>query len=159
MARFNLSIKLEQRKNRALFIRFLDFLELFLRAGFEMTYAWERASQILLRETKAQSYFLSLLFQTHDGLSAHLLKLSQEPQMGSFRPWFQVLKQLYEQGAGMVEVVEGLGEALQQEEKNDLESHLRQLPTKLQILLILFFFPPTVLLLILPLLSSLNSIP
>lgn len=159
MASFSLSVKTEERRERRAFIRFLDLLGLFLSAGYELTHAWETSAEILNQEDGSlTSKNMKKVFQppTH-GMKELLQTLSEDSKLGNYQRWFQVIQTLYLQGAGMVEVVEGLRGTLQAEEKNDLESHLRRLPTKLQVVLILFFFPPTVILLILPLLTTLRT--
>lgn len=149
MASGPFSLALSKRKQRFELIRFFELLHLALISGYELAHAWDQTVKILnLKDLENKTT------STND----HLMRLSRVEHLNPYGRWFHVLALLYTNGAGMADAVQGVAQALRKEEGADLESHLRNLPSRMQVLLILFFFPPTILLLLLPLLGSLNAV-
>lgn len=139
---------LERRARRRDLIRFLEALALFLQCGFDLSYSWPTAIG------GAESVPEPLRDTAGEGMAAHLTRLSETYPDPEHRLWFSVLRQLYEQGAGLTDAVLAIGSTLREEQNRDWERHCRTLPTKINVLLILFFLPPTLVLLFVPLLAE-----
>lgn len=156
----SLRILLKQKKERCFrhgVIVFFESLSMHLVAGLEMAYAWEQALSSL-HATIPQELQQLLQKKGGEGMGEVFQRLSLQYPTVQHRLWFSVLNELYQSGAGMVEIVRSLAHTLRDEQSRDLETHLRNLPVKMNVVLILFFFPPTILLIFAPLLLELTHL-
>lgn len=156
----SLKLLLKKKNERAMrhgLILYLESLSLHLAAGFEMRYAWDETFAALKNEFPVDLVAL-LEIRTGEGMQDVFQRLTDTYPTSAHRLWFSVLLELYQSGAGMVEVVKSVAETLRSEQANDLETHVRNLPTLMNIILILFFFPPTLLLVFAPLLFELTHL-
>ena len=151
---FFLRPKARRRWRRDL-IRFWDGLALHLRVGYELGYAW--------RETLSASQFMLPAFRDRllpgeeESTRDCLARLTASFPFSEYRLWFSILGELYAQGAGLTDVVEGIAASLRREQERDLEAHCRTLPTRANIWLLIFFLPPALALLFVPLLDSIGA--
>ena len=91
-------------------------------------------------------------------MTAFLARLAADYPDADHRIWFLALAELYETGAGLREAVEAVSKTLRGEHGRDLEAHCRELPTRVNILLLLFFFPAVAALLFVPLLAEIVGV-
>jgi hypothetical protein len=133
-------------------VQFFEALFLNLSSGYELSYAWKE-TLLALSKDLPQGLSKALSATEEDQSMALILRhLSENYAVLTHRIWFQTLRELYESGAGLSEAVRGIALTLRKEHERDLENHIRNLPTKLNVCMILFFFPPTLALLFFPLL-------
>ncbi len=143
----------EHRRRRHQLSHFFDALSLYLEAGFDMGYAWPEVYRALSPHL-CPSLQRALPLSEGQSVSSLLEALGRDYPQVDHRLWFQVLRELYERGAGMREAVEAVARTLREEHERDLESHCQRLPTRANVVLLLFFLPPTLLLLFAPLLTE-----
>lgn len=145
-----------QRKQlkRAL-ILFLETLEVYLRAGFEISFAWPECHAALTPEVECP-FFSELALKTNaqESFAESLQRLSLKYPNPSARPWFGILAELYGAGAPLADAVLALADTLRREEARELEATLRALPARVNVILLLFFLPPALLLIFAPLLME-----
>ncbi len=145
--------KKERRRFRKQLLLFTDALVLHLEAGYDLAYICPSVLSAL--EPRLDAVFLTSLSQDPtEGISSFLDRLGKEYPDLSHRVWFTVLRELYAQGAGLGEAMRAMASTLRREDARDLEQHCRELPGRLNLLLLLFFLPPTLLLLFVPLLQA-----
>lgn len=140
-------------------LQFLDALSLYLQAGYDLAYGWTETHRAL--ETELCSG-LEKELRTGGGLAgegilALLSRLARSYPEPGHRLWFSVLKELYTSGAGLSDAVRAMANTLRQEHYRDLDAHCRNLPTKINVLVLLFFLPPALLLLFTPLILEILS--
>jgi hypothetical protein len=148
-------LKATRRRERRNLIHFLQGLSLLVTAGYDLSFAWPEAIQ-MVRGDLDEDWVDELHWSGEPGLAAHLDTLSVCYRDQRHRPWFGVLKDLYIQGGGLGEAISAVADTLRDEQKRDLDGHLRELPIRLNLLILLFFLPPSLLLLFVPLLLSLD---
>jgi pilus assembly protein TadC len=57
--------------------------------------------------------------------------------------WFGVLAELYDSGTSTIQAIQAISQTLRREQEAELETHLRVLPLKVNVVLMIFFLPPT----------------
>lgn len=140
----------EKRIRRKHLLNFFELLGVYLQVGYELSYAW---NQVLTVTGRAGEIFVleELEFDSDtQPLSSFLEEQSQKFSQRSYRVFFEVLGQLYTEGAPLVPATQSLSQFLRRELERDLEQHLRQAPSQANILLLLFFLPAAFLLLFFP---------
>jgi hypothetical protein len=151
-----MSVLLNRRRARRDLTLFLDGLTLYVTAGFELGYAWSEVGALVEGEIEP-SLVSWLRISEPSALPAQLIKLEAGYPDPAHRLWFGLLRELYDQGAGLTEPLSAFSAVLREEERRDLEAFGRALPTRINLLLMVFFLPPTFLLLFLPLLFALSG--
>jgi hypothetical protein len=147
----------EIRIQRRHLLHFFELLGVYLQVGYELSYAW---NQVLIVTGRAGEIFVleELQFDSDtQPFSSFLEKLSQNFSQRSYRVFFEVLGQLYTEGAPLVPAMQSLSQFLRRELERDLEQHLRQAPSQANILLLLFFLPAAFLLLFFPFILHLQA--
>jgi hypothetical protein len=134
-------------------LQFLDALSLYLQAGYDLAYGWPETHRALEAELcPALAKELRAAGGVDgEGILALLSRLALSYPEAGHRLWFSVLKELYASGAGLGDAVRAMANSLRQEHYRDLDAHCRNLPTKINVLVLLFFLPPALLLLFTPL--------
>lgn len=133
-------------------IHFFDALSLYLQAGYDLSYSWPETHKALVAEMTPTLKEALSPSKAEEGMVHVLTRLCENFPIVCHRMWFSILKELYVNGAGLNEAVAAIGATLRKEHERDLESHFRNLPTKINVLLLIFFLPPTMLLIFAPLL-------
>lgn len=152
MENFKFLLKAQnQRVVRAGLIRFLEGISLHVLCGYELNYSWKE-TLASLRGVLPVELVEFLEIRSSENLSQTLLRLGSGGAIPQYQIWFQVLSELYQSGGPLRDATQGLVMVLRKEQEREFETHVRNLPTKLNICLILFFLPPTFLLLFFPLL-------
>ncbi len=139
---------------RQCLIQFLQILLLYLQAGYELKLAWLRALSEL-SDKKRKSLF-SLQLPEFGTLYEHLDFLAQR-QGHDEKHWWRVLYELYGKGAPLVPALKNFVDTLVVQDQADWIRRERQLPLKMNVILIVFFLPPTLLLFIVPLVLALRQ--
>ena len=140
-------------------MQFLDALSLYLQAGYDLAYGWPETHRALKAEL-CPGLGKELEFSRggeEEGILALLSRLAMHYPDPGHRLWFSVLKELYSSGAGLGEAVRAMASHLRHEHYRDLDAHCRNLPIKINVLVLLFFLPPSLLLLFTPLLLEILS--
>lgn len=145
-----------RRRIRRDLILYLELLGVYLTGGYELGYAWSEVYGAL-REQLEPTLLKLLELTDHSGLSVKLVALVRDFPEVRYRVWFGVLEELYREGASIKETLNSFTEVLRCEEERDVESFVRSLPLKLNMIILLCFLPPTLLLLFVPLLLSLDG--
>ncbi len=145
----------ERRRQRQELGHFLDAVSLYLEAGFDLGYAWPEVHRVLAGQLSPQVRD-TLAVARGGAISPVLARLGETYPDRQHRLWFQVLRELYERGAGLRDGVEAAARALREEQERDLEAHCLRLPTRANVVLLLFFLPPTLLLLFAPLIGEIG---
>jgi len=138
------------RRLRADLLVFCDCVALFLEAGWDLAYAWDRALEPIDLAPESRAWL-----GEPGSVSARLERLSREYPVWEHRLWFSVLGGLHSGGAPLLPAVAAMGATLRGEVERDLESFARELPTRVGALVVLFYYPAAALLLFVPLLLSL----
>lgn len=140
-------------------LQFLDALSLYLQAGYDLAYGWAETHRAL--ETELCPGLGTELRAgggiDGEGILALLSRLGLSYPEPGHRLWFSVIRELYSSGAGLSDAVRAMANTLRQEHYRDLDAHCRNLPTKINILVLLFFLPPALLLLFTPLILEILS--
>ena len=71
------------------------------------------------------------------------------------RLWFSILIKLVQEGSELAPTLEAMVRELRSQRKWELETYLRDLPTRVNLRLMLLLLPPTLLILVLPVLTQL----
>lgn len=145
------------RQGRRDLILFLDLVLGLLLAGFELSYAWEKAFQALKDELAKGPVFEVLELAHGERFGAFLQKLAISYPAASHRIWFGVLAELSDQGAALGPTLSAFIHALRDEQERDWQVHLRSLPTKNSIVLALCFLLPALALIFVPLLAQMSA--
>lgn len=149
MVDFSILLTRKERRWRRELGLFVEALSLQLAAGFDLGYGWSEALASLREEISAEH--LAWLSPEGEGPVRSLTRLAKEYPVSGARVWFAALRDLYASGAALGPAVGAMATYLRKEQEAALEEHCRELPTKINVLLILFFLPPTFLLLFVPL--------
>jgi hypothetical protein len=126
---------------------------LYVSVGFDLAYAWSKTLENL--HDDFQKDFCEWANVKEDSFSRFLLSAADSIPYGEWKVWFESLHELYMGGLAQREFLEAFSENLQEEQSRELETHVRTLPQKINILLILFFLPPVFFLLMAPLVVQL----
>lgn len=147
----------ERRIQRRQLLHFFELLGVYLQVGYELSYAWNHV--LAVTGGTGEMFLLKELEFNPDSetLSSFLEKLSRQFSQKSYSVFFEVLGQLYTEGAPLVPATQSLSRFLRRELERDLEEHLRQAPSQANILLILFFLPAAFILLFFPILLHLQA--
>lgn len=141
-------------------VRYLEWVLLYLSAGYELGFAWEQTRlQVPLELIPELLPFLeSAESQSGHSISKRLRWFSEHLPYDEMRMWFGAIEKLYQSGAGLSGPLRAAIRTLRNSEAQDLEQHLRALPGKVNVLMLIFFIPPTLVLMLLPLLLGLGAI-
>lgn len=147
--------KWEQRQVCRGLIQFFEALALYLRAGFALSYSWPETLKslgpTLPQSLRAELSPRPLEAGTEESVGHILNRLKLECCVPSHCVWFGVLAELYDSGTSLVQATQAISQTLRRELETDLETHLRVLPIKVNVVLMVFFLPPTFLCLFAPL--------
>lgn len=139
--------KWEQRRARRGLIQFFEALSLYLRAGFALSYSWPETLKSLGPHLphllRAELSSQSLEAGTEESVGDILNRLKSGCCIASHRMWFGVLAELYDSGTSTIQAIQAISQTLRREQEAELETHLRVLPLKVNVVLMIFFLPPT----------------
>lgn len=132
-------------------LRFLECVSLFILAGYDLSFAWHEATATLSPQIQTP-------VGKGEGFGERLLDLSRHYPLVARRVWFRALHDLYTQGAPLSEALDGVTRALRLDQEVALEAFTRDLPLRVNVLLIVWLIPPTLWLLFWPLLGALETL-
>lgn len=122
-----------QRRETANLLSLLDRVLVGLECGLELGYVWQKAGGPEATELEPFSNTLGRFAEQHPVAFA--------------RPWFAGLSQLYREGAPLVPYFQAFAESLRDRLRREMENHDRELPFRLNIVLLIFSLPPVFVLL------------
>lgn len=134
-------------------LMFVQALALHLQAGFDLVTSW-RQSLELLDGLLTKEERLALFLGAEESLSSRLRALG-EGKDAHLAVWFGLLAELHSTGASLVPAVTAFAQALRGRERLQAEACARELPGRINLLVLLFFLPPALVLLFAPLLTEL----
>ena len=144
-------LKRKNRQNRILrreLLTFLEAIELYLLAGYDLSFAWGEAKLAL----KPGHFKTWAEEQSATEMALILERFARDYPVPGHRIWFQVLRELVGRGASLGPTLAGFIAALHAETQREVASHARLLPMQLNLLLLMFFLPSTLALVLIPLL-------
>lgn len=151
---FRIGSKKVERKQREELILFLDALSLFLLVGYDLSYSWNASFHVvgaMLSPSMKQQLGFDEENEQDASITSRLLALSDTFSICHYRFWFRTIRELYVTGASLSGPLAAISDALRKDRERDLEHHFRNLPSRLNIIMLVFFLPPTFLLLFIPL--------
>lgn len=149
MANLEILLKRKERRWRRELILFVEALSLHLSAGLDLGFSWPETLASLACEISPE--LRAWLDPEEESVGRLLNRLAGDYPFSEHRLWFAALRDLHGSGAALGQAVSAMAAFLRREQEAALETHARELPTKINVLLLLFFLPPTFLLLFLPL--------
>ena len=149
--------RISQKEKRRWSREFLEWTEsmcsgVSVGQGFRETWTQTEAT---FEESWSSSTLDSLsLPPSLDTLGAMKRVVDRHP-LESVRLWFSILIKLVQEGSELAPTLEAMVRELRSQRKWELETYLRDLPTRVNLRLMLLLLPPTLLILVLPVLTQL----
>ena len=143
-------LKRKNRGRRRELLTFLEAIELYLLAGYDLSFAW-REAKLALKPGDFKTW-VEEGGDTETEMGLVLSRFAREYPVAGHRIWFQVLRELVGRGASLGPTLAGFIAALHAETQREVASHARVLPMQLNLLLLIFFLPSTLALVLIPLL-------
>lgn len=133
----------------------LDALSTALGEGDDLGQAWRKAFGGTAMDLPPPLRWWLRASGRRGGWATRLARAQGGFPLAHHRPWFGALGTLYGRGASLVPTLEAWRETLEAEWSREWKRHEREVPTKVNLLMLLFFFPAAAFLLFYPLLADL----